>query len=230
MNIVIVAPCTGHKNWKGPYLDFDTIQKARVSGTPLNVVGLPRIPAAHLYAGLSHKRMMQGIEAYRHAHVGRVELYIVSAGMGVIEETEPVFPYEATFTTLRGQKRIQWAQDLGIVQNISNIMTKSADLRIVLLGREYLEVTQLRSLSCPVPTVVLAAPSAGDLIPHGALHVPLGQKQAAHFHHTLVALKGELVRRVLIAIAQREKNGENVRTLPAWRDADAFLHLCEEIA
>ena len=150
--------------------------------------------------------------------------------MGVIEENEPVFPYEATFTTLRGKKRIQWAQTLGVVQSISNIMTKSADLRIVLLGREYLEVTQLRLLSCPVPTVVLTAPSAGDLIPHGALHVPLGQKQAAHFHHTLVALKGELVRRVLIAIAQREKNGENVSTLRAWRDADAFLQLCEENA
>lgn len=228
MNILVVAPCTGSKNWKGAQLDFATLQKLHETGAAIDAQGLPRIPAARLYAGLSHRRMMQGIEAYRAAGAGRVKLYIVSAGMGIVEENEPIWPYEATFTALRGADRIRWAETLGIPQRMADIMAHPADLRIVLLGREYLEATRIFALSCPAPTVVLAAPSAADLVPPGALHVKLGQMHAARFHHTLVALKGELVRRALGAAARRLQQGEDPRALSAWRDSGAFLQMCEE--
>ncbi len=227
MNIRVVAPCTGKKTVRGPFLDMDGLRRWH-EGTLPDAAKWPLIPAARLYGGLSHKRLMQGIDAYRAAGAGNVELHIVSAGMGMVDENTLIPPYEATFTGMRPAQRERWAERLGIPQRMADLMARPADLRLVLLGHEYLEVTRLSKLPCPVPTIVLAAPSAAGLVPPGALHVALGQAHAARFHHTLVALKGELARRVLAAIVRRRREGADVRELPAWRDAEAFLELCEE--
>ncbi len=196
-------------------------------GSPLNLSIIAPCTGRKAWSGPS-------MDAFRHdAASGSsgasgapcLTLHIVSAGMGVVEERERIPPYEATFTALRGRARREWAQTLGIPAKIAAVVARPADLRLVLLGREYLEVAALPPITDGTPTIVLAAPSAADLVPAGALHVPLSQAHARRFHATLIALKGELVRRLLCDAALWRR--PDVRRLPAWRDADAFLDLCQ---
>jgi len=235
LNLSIIAPCTGRKAGTGPSLDRARLERFHADRGK-GFGGLELFPATELYTGLGHQLLRRGIDAFR-AGTGasgtpgasglspRLTLHIVSAGMGVVAEREMIPSYEATFTTLRGRARQAWAQRLDIPRKIAAVFAQPADLRLVLLGREYLEVCALPPITDGTPTIVLAAPSAADLVPAGALHVPLGQAHAKRFHATLIALKGELVRRLLCdaALWRRPDLGQ----LAAWRDADAFLELCE---
>ncbi|MBU1411802.1 hypothetical protein KKC22_09835 [Myxococcota bacterium] len=239
LNLSIIAPCTGRKAWSGPSLDRAQLERFHAGrGSSSGGTGgsggtgeLPRFPATELYTGLGHVLLRRGIDAFREGvgagseGAGRLTLHIVSAGMGVVAEREMIPPYEATFTALQGRARREWAEKLGIPRKIAAVFAQPADLRLVLLGREYLEVAALPPITDGTPTIVLAAPSVAELVPAGALHVPLGQAHARRFHATLIALKGELVRRLLsdAALWSRADLGQ----LAAWRDADAFLELCE---
>jgi hypothetical protein len=225
--VSVIAPCTGRKNWRGPSLNPAQLALLHAGLLP-DADAWPRFPATELYAGLGHLLLRRGIDAFRAGGSGRLDFHIVSAGMGVIEERTPIPPYEATFLTLRGRARRAWAAQLGIPRGIADVFAQRADLRLVLLGREYLEVCALPAVTDGTPTIVLAAPSAADLVPPGALHVPLQLTQAKRFHATLIALKGELVRRLLSDGALWRR--PDVRQIPAWRDARAFLDLCESCA
>ncbi len=226
MRIHVLSPCTGKKTGRGPVLDPERLSRWRAGRLAADEAG-PLTPAAELYAGLGHRLMMRGIAAFRARGAGEVILDIVSAGLGVVGEGDLVPRYEATFVGLRGARREAWIRELDLPAGVAAAMARPADLRLVLLGREYLDAAGLSRL--PVapespPTIVLAAPSAAPLVPPGALHVPLAQAEARRFHATLIALKGELVRRLLAGAGRWSRPG--VRDLAAWRDADAFLELC----
>lgn len=227
MRIHVLSPCTGKKTGRGPVLDPERLSRWRAGRLAADEAG-PLTPASELYAGLGHRLMMRGIAAFRARGAGEVILDIVSAGLGVVGEGDPVPNYEATFVGLRGARREAWLRVLDLPAGIAAAMARPVDLRLVLLGREYLDATGLVRL--PVapggpPTIILAAPSVGSLVPPGALHVPLAMPEARRFHATLIALKGELVRRILSDSALWRR--PDVRGLAAWRNATAFLDLCE---
>lgn len=230
LKISIIAPCTGRKAEAGAPLDRVQLALLHADRLP-GSKNLERIAATDLYEGFGHQLLRRGIDAFREGLAAgssgdaQLTLHLVSAGMGVVEEQEPIPAYEATFTTLRREARREWAQMLGIPRQIAAVFAQPADLRLVLLGREYLEVAALPEIADGTPTIVLAAPSAADLVPAGALHVPLSQAQAKRFHATLIALKGELARRLLSDVALWRR--PDVLQLTAWRDAAAFLDLCE---
>lgn len=226
MRIHVLAPCTGKKTRRGPALDLARLADWHAGRLTAADAG-PLTPAADLYDGLGHRLMMRGIAAFRAHGAGEVTLHFVSAGLGVVGERDPVPNYEATFNALRGRAREAWTRTLDLRAGLAAALATPADLRLVLLGREYLDATGLGSVALAPgapPTVVLAAPSAADLVPAGALHVPLALPEARRFHATLIALKGALVRR-LLSHAELWRHPD-VGALAAWRDATAFLDLC----
>ncbi len=226
MRIHLLAPCTGRKTRRGPALDLARLADWHAGRLSAADAG-PLTPAADLYDGLGHRLMMWGIEAFRAHGGGGVTLHVVSAGLGIVGEREPVPNYEATFNAMRGARRAAWLGTLDLPRRVAAALSTPADLRLVLLGREYLDATGLQTLALPPgspPTVVLAAPSAAGLVPAGALHVPLAMPEARRFHATLIALKGALVRRLLSDAGLWRR--PDVGALPAWRDAAAFLDLC----
>jgi hypothetical protein len=226
VRIHVLSPCTGKKTGRGPALDPERLHRWRAGRLSVAEAG-PLTPAAGLYDGLGHRLMMRGIDAFRAHGAGELILEIVSAGLGLVGEGDPVPNYEATFVGLRGARREAWIRALDLPAGVAAAMARPADLRLVLLGREYLAAAGLAGLSVAPddpPTIVLAAPSAAPLVPPGALHVPLAMPEARRFHATLIALKGELVRRLLSDAGLWRR--PDVRELRAWRDAAAFLELC----
>ena len=58
-----------------------------------------RVPAAQLYHGLQHTELMRGVELLRRTfgQTLDIDVKIISAGFGVVDEDQLLPPYEATF-------------------------------------------------------------------------------------------------------------------------------------
>jgi hypothetical protein len=60
-----------------------------------------RLPAGQLYRGRQHIQLMKGIELLRRTFGPEVvDLFILSAGFGLVPEHQPLPPYNATFSGL----------------------------------------------------------------------------------------------------------------------------------
>src|SRR5687768_14802066 len=99
-------------------------------------------PAERLYCGQHHVRLMRGVEYLRGAGA-TVDVWIVSAGHGLVHGAEPLATYEKTFQGRRRLERHAMASQLGIPQAIGAVLASRADLTIVLLGDDYLQACQL---------------------------------------------------------------------------------------
>ncbi len=224
MKIALLAPCTGRKTLRPEVIAGPGELSRWLAGDRDAVGHLPTCSAMELYDGAGHRLLRRGVEHFRQNKKGTCTVHIVSAGLGLLKEDDRVFPYEMTFTSLRGEARARWVARMELAGAVSRWFREPADLRMILLGREYLDAAGLSGHVADCPTLVLAAPSAGDMIPGGAMHIPLGQPQAKLFRQTLIALKGELVRRVLFADNLWADPAWHLH--PAWKDAGAFLDLC----
>lgn len=172
------------------------------------------VPAERLYRGQHHVRLMRGVDHLRGAGA-TVDVWIVSAGHGLVHGAELLATYEKTF---QGRPRIErnaMASQLGIPRTIRAVLAAKADLTLVLLGDDYLHACQL---ACPVdqgaPTLVFASASASlamSAIP--GLHVvALGVEHTRQFAAGLVALKGEVGGRLLAALADGAVSVDDVLT------------------
>src|SRR4051812_1872066 len=80
------------------------------------------VPAEDLYRGQQHLRLMRGVRRLRDAGT-QVDLWVVSAGYGLVRGSDPVERYDRTFTGLRASKRQEAAQRLGIPAAIRDVLT-----------------------------------------------------------------------------------------------------------
>ena len=96
------------------------------------------LPAADLYTGTHHQMVMATVTRLRReAPDARVGVAIVSAGFGVLDENDPVFPYQATFNGLTREETIRRGRNLGLRRALSHRLA-DYESAIFLLGREYL--------------------------------------------------------------------------------------------
>ena len=169
-------------------------------------------PAERLYCGQHHVRLMRGVDYLRRAGA-TVDVWIVSAGHGLVHGTDRLAPYERTFQGRRRIERDSMAIQLGIPQAISAVLACRADLTIVLLGEDYLQACQLeRPVEQGSPTLVFASASASlamGAIP-GLHFVALGIEDTRQFAAGLVALKGEVGGRLLAALADGDVSIDDV--------------------
>lgn len=159
--------------------------------------------AERLYGGQHHLRLMRGVEQLRGTGA-RVDLWIVSAGHGLVHGSTPLAPYERTFQGRRATERNAMSSELGIPTAIRTVLATNADLAIVLLGEDYLQACQLGDDIAPgSPTLVFAAASASLALRHiaGVRIVTLSVEHTQQFGAGLVALKGEVGGRLLGALA-----------------------------
>lgn len=170
--------------------------------------GDPPVPAEDLYAGQQHRRLMRGISTYRDAGqpCGPLELQILSAGHGVIPGELPLRGYDATFMGMPRARLRRRASRLGVPKAIASLLAQHRRLAVLLLGSDYLYAAQLPP--APVlgsPTLVFTSPSTAKRLPGTPLLHPiaLDNRDAQRFSCSLVALKGELVARLLVRLAAR---------------------------
>jgi hypothetical protein len=178
------------------------------TATKANEAADRTILAEDLYAGQQHRRLMRGIAAYRGAGqpAGPLELHIISAGYGVIAAHKPIRTYNATFVGLRQSQLRRRSARLGVPGAVAELLAVRRRLAVILLGDSYLRAAQLSSTAeLGAPTLVFTSPGGVRRLPilPGLHPIALSNKDASRFSCGLVALKGELAARLLVALIRR---------------------------
>lgn len=155
-----------------------------------------RVPAGKLYRGRQHRQLMQGVELLRQTFGHTVvDVKIISAGFGLVNEEQPLPPYNATFADLPPSKILTISKRLRISQKIDALMHDCYDCAFFLLGESYLLSIGLPFSQKPnFPCLFLAGPSSHRRVPRRVPYyfVRVGQDDSIAFSYNLVGLKGQL--------------------------------------
>lgn len=197
MKTLIISSCTKDKIHnvdnqlsKADFNNLDLIAQKEKELEPF------RTKAKDLYKGRQHSRVMEGIEHLR-GKFGRdvVDLAIISAGFGLLDEDDEIVPYNVTFSEMKKDEVVEWSNHLKINADTSALI-QSYDLVFFLLGEEY-----LRSLCLPFlktrddqKLVFLASKASKKLIPdhHPYYFVEVRHQDAKEFGEMSISIKGHL--------------------------------------
>ncbi len=219
MRILIVTSCTGEKKHSpaGQLTqdDFLSLHDADEFGPMEVMLAKYRTPAQDLYTGQQHVRLMRGVaDLQEKLGAESVDLWIVSAGYGVIPGAREIVPYECTFQGMKGKELNAWREHLGIPSAIRDVLAKPYDLGLVLLGDSYLKACDLdEQVQLGGPTLFFCGSVTARKFPAipNSRTVILKNQEAKRFSCGLVGLKGELAARLLRKVAEDPKL---VSTLP----------------
>ncbi len=197
LKTLVVTSCTGEKLYHPEnqlvQADFqDAIQLSKREAE----LSEYKTPAGKIYTGMQHLRLMEGILELRE-FFGEdvVDLYIVSAGYGLISEKKEVVPYEVTFNSMNASAISNWSVQLGIHKDLDSLIPQY-DLVFFLLGDKY-----LRAVNLPFETsrdeqklLFFASGTSKKMIPSEPPYyfIEVGQDDAKSFSYGLVGLKGYL--------------------------------------
>jgi len=155
-----------------------------------------RVAAGKLYRGRQHLQLMQGVDTLRQAFGHAVvDVKIISAGFGLVDEEQLLPLYNATFADQPSAKILTIAQRLGIPQAVDQLVQEQYDCAFFLLGENYLLSIGLPFAHTPsFPCLFLSGPSSHKRIPRRMPYrfVRVGQDDSIAFSYNLVGLKGQL--------------------------------------
>lgn len=205
--VLVVTSCTGEKRSK-PESQLtleDFKDSARLQKREAELVEFA-CPAGQIYTGQQHLQAMEGVGLLRQS-LGweSVDVAILSAGYGLIQEDKTIVPYEVTFNTMKGYEIDEWAKFLGIRQAFEQVIV-GYDLVFMLLGENY-----LRSLCLPVETcsnqtfIFLASSKSANYIRDKTAKtyvLPLSNADAKHYRYGSVGLKGFLFQKFAECVAK----------------------------
>jgi hypothetical protein len=157
--------------------------------------------AETMYTGQQHLYMMEGIRTLRRAGV-EVDLKIVSAGYGLVDEAQEIAPYNVTFSGMTDSEIRPWADHLSIPGAIRQSV-KGHSLVFFLLGKQYLTaIKPPLQVSTGQRLVFFAKPAESRrLHGPGITLAPAGQAECGRFHSGTIALKGAMFRALAMGIA-----------------------------
>ena len=164
-------------------------------------------PAEELYIGEQHRRLMQGVRAFRDGRGEHLDLYVMSAKYGVVRGDTRLESYDACLSRRAGDAR-RHGRLLGLPAAVRCFLSDgSVALKLVALGAGYFEAGGFVAQRPPEgPTIVLASEGWGAVLANKwpeACVVPLRISDTRRFSCGLVGLKGEVARRLLLVAADR---------------------------
>ena len=205
--ILIVTSCTGEKSVEHKR----ALRLADFRRGPEHIARRERelagtlTPAEDLYSGQQHVRLMRGVRALRESQAFTVDLWILSAGYGLVRARRKLASYEATFHGMKSAELRRWADALNVPADVRRVLASEYHIALVLLGDEYLKAcafgadVQLGGLTllfCGVNTAK-RLPRMPNLRP-----VVLSTPEATRFSCGLVGLKGEVGSRLLTKLKE----------------------------
>jgi hypothetical protein len=185
---------------------------------------LERVAAGELYAGDQHRRLMEGILAYRQGgeRAGRLRLRIVSAGHGLLGEDECIRPYDESFAGLPKREIDQRSSTLGIPAAFAEELQRPRRLTILALGAAYLRACRVDNISeVGGPVLALTGETAQRCLPRAFTGLTLSVRDAQRLGAGFVGLKGAMVARLLRALALEPMLIQDVATLARRVQEDA---------
>jgi hypothetical protein len=168
------------------------------------------VRARDLYTGPQNSELVKAVDLLRTIPGVAVELVIISAGFGTLQEEDLVPPYDCSFTSMKMAKLRKHSEKLQIKESFIKLMKKDFDLIYLALGKRYLAALGDDVVSMlETPTVTFHNPSSAYLIriPCEAETVK-SFSRCGHKIHGVVGYKGDLLR-VLAQHALGRKNPRN---------------------
>jgi hypothetical protein len=166
------------------------------------------LPAESLYTGQQHVRLMRGVEAVRTAELSasrlHLEIWVLSAGYGIVPGERPLAPYECTFQGMKSSELRNWARKLNAPKDFRKLVGTSFDLGLILLGDSYLSACEIDGgVTFGGPTLVFCGGTTAATLPdlHNVFPMILSTPEAKRFSCGLVGLKGEVAGRLLAGLA-----------------------------
>ena len=206
VKILVLTSCTSAKKYTPTNLlvleDFDS--SARLARRTEELKNY-KTEASEMYIGIQHTSLMQGLKKiWSRYDVSAVDLYIISAGYGLLGRNDIIVPYEVTFSRMTDKQILERSDFLDIHKQVESLISQY-DLVLFLLGREYIIALRLPfHVSDTVTQIFLIGPTYRRLIPDlpNTFLVPAGRDLAAQLHKTRIALKGVLLHRLCETVYQ----------------------------
>ncbi|AMA10652.1 tRNA-guanine transglycosylase DpdA [Picosynechococcus sp. PCC 73109] len=200
--ILIISSCTGKKKFKiDKAININDFKNKAKLNKKIKHIQKYQCSASEMYTGQQHLLVMQGIDMLQDNFEVDIDLYILSAGYGLIPENKKIFPYEVTFNSFNNQQLKQWSNFLGVHKQCETLILKY-DLVFFLLGDKYIQ-----ALNLPIQTrtnqtlIFFSSKSSKKYICNTTLkaktHIlELSNQEAKKYSYGLVGLKGFLFKKL----------------------------------
>lgn len=151
MNILIIDQCSKKKNVREGVtpLDAETIDNNDLQDLRERSQAA-FIEAEKLYAGRQQQFISDAVNELRAAG-DRVDRYFISAGFGCVEETEPIPPYNVTFTDYTKTETRERGEKLAIEADLRELVGDEYDVIFFSLGTDYCESFDLSAVLADIP-------------------------------------------------------------------------------
>jgi hypothetical protein len=198
MRILIVDQCSSAKRGKGRYEPLDTETVDRTSRTDLiERDGTPSYRASDLYEGRQQQRISEAKEMLEEAG-DDVDRIFISAGFGVVSETDELPLYDVTFANMTAAEIDERAEQLGIHEDLyDRIVGSEFDIIFFALGSDYYRSARLNELIPDVSDgtrVVFFNREELEEEYDNGLSLSARTTQAKKYGTIVIALKGEYLR------------------------------------
>jgi hypothetical protein len=177
-----------------------------------------------MYTGPQSLELVKAVDLLRTIPGVGVQLVIISAGFGILQEEDLVPPYDCSFTSMKMAKLRKQAEKLQIKESFINLLENNFDLIYLALGKRYMTALGEDVVSIlETPTVVFhsLSPDCLTRIPCQAETVKSFSRRG-HKIHGVVGFKGDLLR-VLAQYALKRRNPRN--EVKKWMDMTYLLKL-----
>ena len=169
-----------------------------------------------LYTGNQNRELVKGVDILRQIENTEVDLFIISAGFGLVKENDELPIYDCSFSSMNKSQIKERAELLQIPLNFEKLVTSDYDLVYLALGKKYfLSLGDTWMNKSSVTMVGFDNKLSGKQM----LCIPCAHKivsafsQNGHKIHGVTGFKGDLLR-ILANHAQNQEN--SYRELIAW--------------
>lgn len=209
MEILVIDQCSKAKEYRSDSQSFeaDEIDEHGMS----NLRDRPRTSskaARKLYAGRQQEYINDAVDKLRSAG-DSVDRYFISAGFGLVRETEELPPYDVTFTDDSQWEIEKRASKLGIQHDLLDVVTDDYDIIFLALGSDYYAtfdlLTVVEAVSAETWVVCFNHDSVSETV-ENAVSLSARTEDAKEQGTIVVALKG----RYLQNFASHRSQGKQV--------------------
>lgn len=209
MKVLVIDQCSKAKEHRDASQSFDA---SDIDEHGLDELrdrrGTESKAARKLYAGRQQEYISDAVDRLRAAG-DSVDRYFISAGFGLVEETEELPPYDVTFAGRLKTEIKERADKLSIQDNLLKLVTGDYDIIFLALGGDYYASFDLRTLleavSSETWVVCFNHESVTDTF-ENVVSLPARTAEAKEQETIVVALKG----RYLQNFASHRSNGKQV--------------------
>jgi len=141
MKILIIGSCTKKKRYKHEKQPTCIdLKSKKVKNYYIKKYPQFSCKANLMYNGKQHESIECAITQLK--NIADVDYYIVSAGYGIIKNSEEISAYDCSFSSKNKQEIFLRANQLEISQDYKKLIVKNYDFIYIALGKDYLETLQ----------------------------------------------------------------------------------------